>query len=238
MAGTIKPWLLVAALCICAFAFAENASPSAERPPQSLEAEVNIMGKSAAPFVRDHWVVFSFRPAPAARYVALRFEHESYATLHPLLLNEKKLFILIYRPPEGLARLTYRMCVDGMWMRDPANPDFTTDALGTEYSNVGLENLLPEPPRDPMIARDGRVTFTYRGTPGRLVSIAATFNLWDPFVHVLDEVSPGVYTIAIRLLAGPVHYYFLENGNKRLDPANGEIRHDSEGELVSYFHVP
>jgi hypothetical protein len=188
--------------------------------------------------VRDHWVVFTYRPTSSARYVALRFEHESYAVLHPFQLNQKKIFVLVYPPPAGMEELTYRISVDGMWMSDPANPDVTVDTFGTEYSHVDLTDLLPAAEVDPVVAADGTVTFTYRGTPERLVSITGSFNLWDPYVHAMEEIAQGVYAITLRLPAGPYYYYFLENGKKRLDPYNQEIRHNSEGEVTCYFEVP
>jgi hypothetical protein len=57
-------------------------------------------------------------------------------------------------------------------------------------------------------------------------------------VHVFDEVADGVYSLTLRLPGGSHYYYLLENGRKRLDPANEETRRDSEGQLVSYFQVP
>jgi hypothetical protein len=230
-------WLLLLALAAGSGAFAE-VSATESHPPHSLAAEVNVMSHSVEPFVSNQWVVFTYRPAPSARYVALRFEHEGYAVLHPFQLNEKKIFVFVYQPPEGLDRLTYRISVDGMWMRDPANPVFSTDAFGAEYSHVSLEGLAPPPEREPVVESDGRVTFTFRGTPDRVVSVSGSFNLWDPFVHVMDEVAWGVYSITFRLPKGQYYYYFLENGKKRLDPFNPEIRHNVEGELVCSFQIP
>lgn len=236
MAGSRTLGLALCALLLGAASLAAQATR--DGPPYSLTTEVQIMRSSAAPLVREHWVVFSYRPTSSARYVAARFEHEGYAVLHPFRLNEQKVFVLVYRPPEGLDELTYRISVDGLWMRDPANPVYSTDSFGTEYSHVGLEGLRPSPARDPVVSRDGRVTFTYRGAPGRIVAVAGSFNSWDPYVHVLDELAEGLYSLTLRLPPGPHYYLLVDNGRRRLDPANDEIRRDSEGQLASYFHVP
>jgi hypothetical protein len=238
MAGSRWLSLAICALTLGAAALSAQAVSDVGAPPYSLTTEVQIMRSSAAPLVREHWVVFSYRPSSSARYVAARFEHESYSVLHPFKLNEQKVFVLVYRPPEGLDELTYRISVDGLWMRDPANPEYSKDSFGTEYSHVGLEELRPWPARGPVISSDGRVTFTYRGAPGGIVTVAGSFNQWDPFVHVLDEIDDGVYSLTLRLPRGSHYYYLLENGRKRLDPSNEEIRRDSEGQLVSCFHIP
>ena len=68
--------------------------------------------------------------------------------------------------------------------------------------------------------------------------MAGTFNRWDPYLHVLDEIGGGTYSLTLRLPPGPYYYYFLENGRKRLDPDNAELRHASDGELVCYFQIP
>jgi len=230
---------LLLTLASAASIFPQAAAAEPGLPPHSLRAEVSILGRAVAPYPRDFWVVFSYRPVSSARFVAVRFEHEGYSVLHPLALNEKSTFVLVYRPPATLDRLTYRMGVDGLWMRDPANPVYTTDSFGTEYSQVDLSGLFPAPEHDPIVHADGEVTFTLRGEPGRIVSVAGSFNRWDPFVHALEETSPGVYSLTLRLPRGAAYYYyFLSNGGKLLDPANDETRRSPEGELVCYFQVP
>ena len=215
-----------------------GAAPAQAPPPHSLRAEVDVMARAAPPFVRDSWVVFSYRTTASARYVALRFEHEGYRVLHPMALNQRNTFVLVYEPPAGLDRLTYRMSVDGLWVRDPANPHFSADAFGTEYSTVDLGDLRPASSRDPLVRADGEVTFTLRSEPGRLVSIAGSFNRWDPFVHPLEETRPGEYSVTLRLPAGEHYYYFLSNGGKLLDPANDDTRRGPQGDLVCWFRVP
>lgn len=208
------------------------------RPPHTVIAEINQLTRSAPPRIEDRWVIFTYRPAPSARYVALRFEHEDYAILHPMALNEKLLFVLVYEPPTGLGELTYRMSVDGMWMRDPANPDYTTDAFGTPYSRVDLSAIPAREPAGPHVREDGRVTFLLHAPPGELVTLAGSFNRWDPFVHVMDEMESGVYELTLRLAPGVYYYYFLENGRKTLDPTNRELKRGSEGEIVNSVVMP
>jgi hypothetical protein len=242
MAGTTR-WLLLGVLGIVAIAARGEAQVLAagrteRRPPHSLVADVNLLGKAVPPWIHERWVVFSYRPTETARFVAVRFAHEDYAVLHPLEVNERGTFVLIYQPPPGLDTLTYRMSVDGLWMRDPSNPRHRTDSFGTSYSLVDLAALPAAPAPGPIVETGGRVTFSLRADPNRLVSVAGSFNRWDPFVHVLDEVNAGLYRITLRLPPGEYYYYFLDSGRKTLDPANVQIRRNADGELVSAFPVP
>ena len=205
--------------------------------PQGLDVEIKGIAAPTAPYVipGSDVLILSFRQEAPARSVVARFSHEGYARVHEFAKNEYGVFVLDYPVPEGRREFRYRIAVDGLWMSDPENPRVETDALGTEFSLFTLER---EPPRtivNPRREADGRLTFTFRGSPSRRVSIAGDWNGWDPFVDYLAESDPGVYRISLRMRPGRHYYYFVTDGRRVLDAYNPATGTDPDGAPVSSF---
>jgi hypothetical protein len=182
----------------------------------------------------DDVLILSLKPDNPARFVGARFEHEQWKVLHPYSKNSKGAFVLDYPVPEGVRTIRYRIVVDGLWMADPANPKMDVDAVGVTFSLCTLEKdpvrtiVNPKP--------DGSsYTFVFQGTPGRRVSLVGDFNNWDPFMDLLEETSPGTYSISIRVPNGEHWYYFLSDGSRMLDRFNAQMGVDPDGETVNYF---
>ncbi len=225
---TLLAVLLTLGLVASMPAVAETQVPSTYTPT------IHSIDRERAPFIQNRHVVFTYEPSASARFVALRFEHENYAVIHPYSVNVKNVFVLVYEPPQGTERLVYRVSVDGLWKHDRANPSSITDLAGRRYSVVDLREIGEPPLRNPTL-RDGSVRLTFTGQPGMSVSVCGSFNGWDPFADSLPEISPGRYTIDLTLAGGEYHYYFFVNGERTVDPYNPEYRRSPDDYIVSYF---
>ena len=66
-----------------------------------------------------------------------------------------------------------------------------------------------------------KVLFNFTAEPGSKVTIAGTFNDWDPKARKLKEVEPGNYQTAMLLDPGFHQYKFVVNDEHwHLDPHN------------------
>ena len=76
-------------------------------------------------------------------------------------------------------------------------------------------------------------------TAGMEVSVAGSFNNWNPFLQPLDEDTdrPGSYRLLIPLPAGRHEYYFVVNGRKVLDPHNTIVAANRVGRRASILMV-
>ena len=73
------------------------------------------------------------------------------------------------------------------------------------------------------------LTFTYYAASGEIVTVAGSFNGWDPFMYTLREVSPGRYTLSLPLPPGTYQYAFFCRGERQLDPNNPRRVYTREG---------
>jgi hypothetical protein len=214
------------------------ASPAFAVNPTALMIAIRGIEAPQSPRLVGEVLLLSCAPAEPARFVGARFAHESYRLLHLYSLNEHGIFVLDYPVPEGLRELRYRIVIDGLWMADPLNPASLTDAQGDEFS---LFTFQREPPRlisNPKPESKERFTFTFKGAPGKRVSIAGDFNNWDPFMDYMAETEPGLYRITIRIGPGNHFYCFVSEGRRILDQYNPETGVNQDGDIVSYFSMP
>ena len=169
---------------------------------------------------------------------------------------DTRVFALAYSPPEDLERLEYRIVVDGLWQTDPMNPNTVLDANGVPRSVFELPDRPQTALGVPRVFEDGRVEFIFEpgagdtvetirdvmidlGTnEGLRVSVAGSFNNWDPFMHRLRETEPGVYRLTLRVPPGRHHYYLVVDGRRILDPENDTRTRHRGGFRVCSFTVP
>jgi hypothetical protein len=149
------------------------------------------------------------------------------------------LLFFIYETPENIRELRYRMVIDGLWTTDPLNPLRITDpASGLTHSLVSVPSGTPSPAGSPAAGQaTGRATSTSPGTlqisytapPGERITLAGSFNGWDPFMYELRETKPGFYSLALFLPPGVYQYVLFYRGERILDPNNLNRVYTREG---------
>jgi len=185
--------------------------------------------------------------------VGISFAHEGYARVHWFLRlmtpkDHSELFVngkfrsdidpnkdsgIMFHfqtIPENLKNVDYRMVIDGLWTTDPLNPLTVTGPSGIKESRVSL----PEKPKDSpaRTVAPGTYRFSYRAPPGEVVTVGGNFNNWDPFMYVLEESSPGFYTLTLSLPPGNFLYVFFHRGEQIPDQGARRL-YTREGRIVS-----
>ncbi len=75
-----------------------------------------------------------------------------------------------------------------------------------------------------------RVNFSISAAPGSLVSVAGTFNNWDPAANPMrDLAGKGSYKTDVLLSQGKHEYKFVVNGIWTADPSCQRRVSDSYG---------
>lgn len=206
--------------------------------PLFLEIKIKGLTEAGPPERIAELLLFTYQPDHPVRTMGLRFEHENYTVFHTYMQNQNRIFFYLYNIPEGLTDITYRICVDGIWMHDPANPNRKQDITGLIFSRVRLGKMVRRALSNPAISAGGEVGFAFKTLPGSVISIIGDFNHWDPFADKLTEVEPGLYRITLKLLPGRHYYLFVVNGERLIDPYNLESVVDHEDFRYSTFYLP
>ena len=199
-----------------------------------LESALLSLKYADEPQISQERLILTFQRAFPTQFVGVRFEHESYRKLHIYQRNPNGVFFLVVPLPTGQSEIKYRICVDGLWMRDPFNPQILIDPVhGSELSVVYTPQRPPEEQYGPMASANGTVCFTFHGQPGQQVSIVGSFNHWDPFSDPLNEERDGLYKICLRLGPGTHHYAFMVDGRRSRDPFNPAVAYDRDENPLS-----
>ena len=206
------------------------------------DAYLNLVGdiiRTSAPKVVDNYIIFTANSN--FRHVAVAFEHEKYAIPHSFrrlvpdkeaggVLLEPVLFYIMERP-EKMTKLRYRLVFDGLWTKDPLNENEEFD-----FENRMTVSVITFPPRRDIRTRivDGnKVNFVYVGTPHIRVSVAGSFNNWDPFMYFMEETSDGIYELTIPLTKGTHTYSYFLGTEMKVDVTNHERAYGTDGKVVS-----
>ncbi|MDX9867312.1 MAG: glycogen-binding domain-containing protein [Kiritimatiellia bacterium] len=83
-----------------------------------------------------------------------------------------------------------------------------------------------------------RVLFSVRAEVGSKVSLAGSFNNWDPTAKLMaDKKGDGVYTATVLLAPGTYEYKFVIDGTWCADPDCADWVQNDHGTLNSVKHV-
>ena len=200
--------------------------------------EIRGYTRAQPPRTIGQTLVLSYQSESITRFVGARFEHESFAVLHPYSRTEAGVFVLAFPLPFDQNTIKYRIVVDGLWMRDPLSTAVQTDLFGIEYSVIHFQHVVAQPLVSPEFQDDGTVTFHFVEEPGKSVFLAGDFNGWDPFVHRLRETEPGRYSIKLPMTSGRHFYVFHMDGRRLLDPMNPDSATSRSGLNSSSFLYP
>ena len=237
---------LAAALCSCAgsLSWIQDRLP----PPQEV----------------DGGILFSYH-APSARQVTLAGNFNNWggtqgggrydSSIDPMEDSDGDGIWTIVKPlPPG--RYQYKFVIDGgvRWEQDPNNPDKATEdgiensfmvvppTISYEYEAVtgtvigegsGFDTGRGAAEKKPAV----EVTVTVDFPDADSVSMAGTFNDWDPNAVKLAKGDQGLWTATLTLPPGSYQYKFIVDGTWVEDPGNPETVDDGYGGVNSVLTV-
>jgi hypothetical protein len=210
------------------------------------------ISKPAGPEIFEDAIIFT---APSThRRVGVALAAEGFAAVHwmqklmitqdprdapippgkkvPDPYKDSGVLFFVYQVPKGQQEVEYRLIIDGLWTTDPVNPQSRRDkASGITNSLV----VLPQVKQEPVLHESpkGMLNFSFKGPVGETVTVAGSFNGWDPFMYELREYPAGLYTLSLPLPPGTYQYLFFHRGERLLDPYNFRRAYTKEGNIAS-----
>jgi hypothetical protein len=244
-------FLVVLIAVIAAFSWAEDWET------YELINKLLTLSQPGAPVIYEDSVIFS--ASSDLRRVGVSFAHENFAQIYwfrrlfvpqdplgapippgqiaPAPFKDSGIQFHIYKVPENIVSLEYRLIINGLWTVDPANPRTRRDPV----SGLAL-SVLAIPPRpshpNPLRGLPEGLDFSFNGPPGEIVTVAGNFNGWDPFMYELKEGPQGVYRLKIPLPPGTYQYVFFHRGRRFTDPHNPRRIYARDGSAASEIVIP
>ncbi|MBP5358465.1 MAG: isoamylase [Treponema sp.] len=190
------------------------------------------------PYLKGDYVIFTQKNT--ARYIGIAFDFEKYRTIHKFQIKqfrdeeyevEDSIYFYILKLPKNVQELNYRLVVDGLWTTDPENPI-------TEYNEEAdlMLSQLDVSRNIPLVTEkkeDGLIHFVYLGESGQQIRLGGSFTNWDSWIYQLEEVTPGVYQIALSLPPGTYDYAYYTGVTSFPDRTNTQRSYSPEGKVAS-----
>ena len=250
----VKVGTIYILLLILAAGFSHAAAEAESSLPIEVLGRLLAFSEPGPPEIMDNMVIFT--ASSSLRRVGIAFADEGFSRVHwfrPLLVSEDPLERIrrgrrasphrdsgiafhIHEIPDGISTIEYRMIINGLWTTDPANPNTRRDGVSGSTLSV-LSVPQRQQPNNPLSGRPGGLNFVFRGPPGETVTVAGSFNNWDPFMYELREGPPGTYSIHIPLPPGRHQYVFFLRGERFPDPYNPIRVFSREGKVASEILV-
>lgn len=200
-----------------------------------LHIRVSEMKESESPFIFGENIVFSYKPSKKnVRHVGISFLNEDFSKIYNLHRNENGVYFYLYKYPK-LNEVSYKFIEDGVWVNDKNNTLLSNNNFIKLSSFRIPKNNIKE--LDSPIVKNQKVTFKVREESGSSVYLTGDFNSWNPFLYPLDEVKEGIFTITLTLPKGKYGYYYISNGERKLDIENFNRGYSRLGEEVSIFSI-
>jgi hypothetical protein len=237
--------------------FTQAAAQADEWETYELIERLLSLNSPGLPVIYSDYIIFT--ADSSLRRVGVSFAHENFSNVYwfrKLLLFQDPLLVTIppgqkipdpykdsgiqfhvYEFPEDLRELEYRLVINGLWTTDPNNSQIRRDpATGLNLSVVRLPSRPVKP--NPMNGLPEGLTFTFNGPPGETVTVAGSFNGWDPFMYEMKEGPEGVYTLTLPLPSGRYQYVFFCRGKRIVDMYNPYRSYARDGSAASEIVVP
>lgn len=207
-----------------------------------LDTLIHSIEKPGAPIITEDYIIFTC--APNYRYVGIAFDFENYQTIHPFQILSRKddeenvsrhFMFYCYKRQHEFTTLKYRLVFDGLWTKDPLNPNFVYD------DNVNLYFSVVNDPDSVKIYTKNEETsgvkFIYRGESGQKIHLAGTFTSWDPWIYELKETSSGIYELTLPLTKGKYYYTYYIGLTPVLDNTNSQKIYTADGRVANVITV-
>jgi hypothetical protein len=250
---TIRFFVLLTLL----FSFTLATAGAADWESYELVERLLTMPGPGKPVIYKDFVIFT--ADTSLRKVGISFAHENFAYTYwfrqllvpqdllnaPIPPGQKVpdpyinsgIQFHVLEVPEDIKDVEYRLVINGLWTTDPYNSLTRRDLVSG--LTLSVVRMPPRPVKlDPLKGLPEGLTFTFNGPPGEIVTVAGSFNGWDPFMYELKESPEGVYTLTLPLPPGTYQYVFFCQGKRFVDINNPRRSYSVEGKAASEITVP
>jgi 1,4-alpha-glucan branching enzyme len=116
-------------------------------------------------------------------------------------------------------RYRYKLIVDGVWQQDYANPNRERTPDGDVLSWFEIKQKRLRYNENPKKITHEMWRFYHIDPEARYVSLAGSFNSYNPYEAVMKRDESGVWVTEVQILPGEHYYCFVVDGKWKPDPA-------------------
>jgi len=131
----------------------------------------------------------------------------------------------------------YKFNVDGIWIKDPKNPEAIDDGIGSYVSVFDFIKDAENTHVTYRLLQKNHVEFRIFNPKARFVTVVGDFNNWNPENDLLKKGADGIWRLMKHLPQGKYLYKFIIDGKWTPDIYNSNSASDLTGEICSVLKV-
>ena len=142
---------------------------------------------------------------------------------------------------KNIKTLKYKININGYWMSDPNNTQYSSDDLGIDLSSISIPDQEMYYEQMPIIENGKnlikKTTFKYYNPKAKEVNFVCSIDNWSHYSHSMEYNNNGYWEITKYFTHGTYLYYFLVDGEKVIDVENPNKLWDEKRGQVSFFII-
>jgi len=185
------------------------------------------------PILTEKGVVFRYKPSDDKKHdVYVSGDFNNWEKPLRMSQNAHNVYVYMFEKigEKGIilnkGKYRYRFLIDGLWIKDPQNPEQTRDEYGTELSSFKVEKPIIVVKANPIHVKDNFYIFYYKDDRAHSVYLVGDFNFWNPFSLPMHKNSAGLWEVMLDISPGKYAYRFLVDGKYRTDPFGTKVVYD------------
>jgi hypothetical protein len=208
--------------------------------PYEKYVDFDLLKKEGPPRFIENGILFTLRGEEGA-IAFLRTNIDNWQKDHYYSLSLYNILYVFVPYPENIKTIKYKINLNGHWMSDPNNNDFSSDDIGIDLSSLSIPKQEMYYDQMPIIEKSKnltkKTTFRYYNPNAKEVNFVYSVDNWSHYSHTMKYDNNGYWTITKYFTQGTYLYYFLVDGDKMIDVENPNKLWDAKKGQVSFFII-
>ena len=213
-------------------------------PSYLFSIDLRDIKDGGVPIVTEKGVIFRYKPVDNKKHtVYVSGDFNNWENPIRMFQNVHNIYVYMFDKvgEKGIVinkgNYRYRFLVDGLWVNDPENPQYTTDEYGTKLSYFTIKRPIISFNKNPIHIKDDFYIFYYKDDNANTVALVGDFNFWNPFSLPMHKNSAGLWEVIVDIPPGRYAYRFLVDGKYRTDPYGTKIVYDRFSREMSLVRI-
>lgn len=210
--------------------------------PYEKFVDFGLLKKAGAPRIVENCILFTLETKENS-IAYLRTNLDNWQKDHYFKLSLYNIYYAAVPYTFNIKAVKYKININGYWIQDPSNPEFTLDDYGSDLSTTMIsdENKKEYFENTPIIEKTKdhvkTVTFKYYNPNAKEVNFVCSIDNWSHYTHPMKYYDNGLWITTKYFTQGTYQYYFLVDGKKVVDIENPNKLLDDKKGQVSFFII-
>ncbi len=208
--------------------------------PFEKYVDFGLLKKAGPPRIIENNILFTIEGKPDS-IAFLRTNLDNWQKNYYFKSSLYNILYALVPYTSNMKTIKYKINIEGYWVSDPSNPEYTLDDYGTNISTIIIPDEEEYFENTPIIEETKnlikKVTFKYYDPKAKEVNFVCSIDNWSHYTYPMKYYNNGLWITTKFFTQGTYQYYFLVDGEKVVDIENVNKLWDLKRGQVSFFII-